>query len=117
MFRALERDPSHAGWHERCSMTLEYSRERCTEAPMTKLGDITKSGILLTVQQDATVHEAVWLMDTHDAAIVTVLNGQRLAGVLSERDVVRRVVCRGLDPARTRVADVMTRRVIFAEVD
>src|SRR5262245_46534202 len=84
---------------------------------MTKLGDITKSGILLTVQQEATVHEAVRLMDSHDAGIVTVLDGQRLAGVLSERDVVRRVVGRGLDPARTRVADVMTRRVIVAEVD
>ena len=84
---------------------------------MKTLGDVMRPGPLFTVQQDAAVTEAVWVMDTHDVGIVTVLDGQRLAGVLSERDVVRRVVGRGLDPARTRVADVMTARVLVAEAD
>jgi CBS domain-containing protein len=46
-----------------------------------------------------------------------VLDGDRLAGVFSERDVVRRVVDRGLDPARTPVADVMTSELVVAEAD
>ena len=84
---------------------------------MKKLGDVMTQRSLFTVQQDAAVTEAVWVMDTHDVGIVTVLDGQRLAGVLSEQDVVRRVVARGLDPSRTRVADVMTSRVVVAEAD
>jgi CBS domain-containing protein len=84
---------------------------------MKKLADVMTPRSLFTVQQDAAVTEAVWVMDTHDVSIVTVLKGQRLAGVLSERDVVRRVLARGLDPARTRVVDVMTSRVVVAEVD
>jgi CBS domain-containing protein len=40
--------------------------------------------------------------------IVSVLDGDKLVGVFSERDVVRRVVDRGLDPARTPLETVMT---------
>ena len=41
----------------------------------------------------------------------------RLVGFCSERDLVCRVIAEGRDPDRTRVADVMTREVITAELD
>ncbi|MBI2983927.1 MAG: hypothetical protein HYY42_07125, partial [Chloroflexi bacterium] len=42
-------------------------------------------------------------------------NGDRLTGVFSERDVVRRVVERGLDPSRTTVGDVMTPDLVVGD--
>ena len=84
---------------------------------MKKIRDIMRYGFLFTVQRNATVAEAVRVMATHNVGIVTVLDGDRLAGVFSERDVVRRVVDAGLDPARTPVGDVMTTDLVVADAD
>ena len=84
---------------------------------MKKLRDIMRSGFLFTVPQGAMVTEAVRMMAAHNVGIVIALDGARPAGVFSERDVVRRVVDRGLDPARTPVRDVMTRDIITADAD
>jgi len=67
------------------------------------------------VQRDATVAEAVRAMTAHNVGIVNVLDGDRLVGVFSERDVVCRVVDRGLDPTRTPVGDVMTTALVVAD--
>jgi CBS domain-containing protein len=40
------------------------------------------------------------------------MEGNRLTGIFTERDVLRRVVGAGLDPKIMRVADVMTKELI-----
>jgi CBS domain-containing protein len=84
---------------------------------MKKLRDIMRSGFLFMVQKDASVRESVRVMAAHNVGIVIVLDGERLAGVFSERDVVRRVVDKGLDPDATPVGDVMTREIVVADAD
>ena len=84
---------------------------------MKKIRDIMRYGFLFVVQRTALVSEAVRVMAAHNVGIVTVLDGDKLAGVFSERDVVRRVVDRGLDPARTPVGDVMTTELVVADAD
>ena len=74
-------------------------------------------GFLFTVQRGVIVADAVRMMATHNVGIVAVLEGDRLIGVFSERDVVRRVVDRGLNPTRTPVGDVMTTELVVADVD
>lgn len=65
----------------------------------------------LSVDPSATVLEAVRLMAKSGAGAVTVCERGRLVGVLSERDVMVRVVGEQQDPAATRVRQVMTPRV------
>jgi len=84
---------------------------------MKTLRDIMRSGFLFTVQKRAMVSEAVRLMADHNVGIVVVLDGSRLAGVFSERDVIRRVLHANLDPARTQLGDVMTLGVITADAE
>jgi CBS domain-containing protein len=84
---------------------------------MKKIRDVMRHGFLFMVQRSATVAEAVRVMATHNVGIVSVLDGDRLVGVFSERDVVRRVVDRGLDHARTPVSDVMTTELVVADMD
>ena len=84
---------------------------------MKKIREIMRYGFLFTVQRTATVSEAVRVMATHNVGIVTVLEGDKLVGVFSERDVVRRVADRGLDPAGTHVGDVMTTELVVADAD
>ena len=69
------------------------------------------------VMKRATVKEAVATMTDNNVGIVAVMEGEALVGVLSERDVVQRVVACGLDPARTPVEDVMTREVLLGDVN
>lgn len=51
----------------------------------------------------------------NNVGIVPVFNGDRLVGIFSERDVVRRVVDRGLAPTHTAVGDVMTTGLVVAQ--
>ncbi|HYS91910.1 MAG TPA: CBS domain-containing protein [Candidatus Acidoferrales bacterium] len=84
---------------------------------MKKLRDIMRSGFLFTVQKTATVSEAIHLMADHNVGIVIVLDRDRLAGVFSERDVVRRVLHRGLDSATLPVGEVMSPDVVTADAE
>jgi len=84
---------------------------------MKKLRDIMRSGFLFTVQKEATVSEAVRLMVDHNVGIVIVIDRDRLVGVFSERDVVRRVLHQGLDPATLPVSEVMTPNVVTADAE
>ena len=84
---------------------------------MKTLRGIMREGFLFTVQRNTTVAAAVRTMAANNIGIVAVVDTDRLCGVFSERDVVQRVVDRGLDPARTRVADVMTSSLVVADAD
>lgn len=84
---------------------------------MKTLRDIMRSGFLFTVQKQAMVSDAIRLMAEHNVGIVIVLDGSRLAGVFSERDVVRRVLHQGLEPASTPLGEVLTGYVITADAE
>ena len=84
---------------------------------MKTLREIMHPSFLFSVQQTAMVSEAVRLMAEHNVGIVVVLDGDALVGVFSERDVVQRVVDRGLNPARTPMGDVMTTRLVVGDPD
>ncbi|KAJ8561807.1 hypothetical protein ON010_g7874 [Phytophthora cinnamomi] len=63
----------------------------------------------ITVNEDATVLEAARLMKSHRSAAVLVTNWEgALTGIFSDTDAARRVVSKGVDPARVTVGSVMT---------
>lgn len=64
--------------------------------------------LLVTASPGDTVLEATRRMNEEHVGSVLVMEGLRLVGIFTERDVLRRVVSAGLPPERTRVTDVMT---------
>jgi len=62
----------------------------------------------VTVPPMTTVREASELMAGKQIGAVLVVEDEHLLGIFSERDAVFRVIARGLDPAATRLAQVMT---------
>ncbi len=82
---------------------------------MKKLRDIMREGFLFAVRKNATVCEASRTMTEKNVGIVVVLEEDRLIGVFSERDAVRRVIDKGYDPYTTMVEEVMTRDLIVAD--
>ncbi|MEI6239425.1 MAG: CBS domain-containing protein [Planctomycetia bacterium] len=64
--------------------------------------------LLVTARPEHTVLEATQRMNDEHVGSVLVMEGIRLVGIFTERDVLRRVVAARLPPDRTRVAEVMT---------
>lgn len=64
-----------------------------------------------TVGKEATVLQAAQLMNQHKIGAVVVVESDRIAGMFTERDVLKRVVGEERPPASTRVAEVMTAEV------
>jgi CBS domain-containing protein len=87
---------------------------------MRTIGEILASKRLrdvVTVETHDSVLEAVRRMDEANTGSVVVLEGSRLAGIFTERDLMRRVVLRGYDVKSTPVSQVMTRDLIFTKPD
>jgi len=61
-----------------------------------------------------TVLDAARRMNEHHIGALPVLDGEQLAGIFTERDVLQRVVAEGRDPSSTAVADVMSAPVTTA---
>lgn len=72
---------------------------------------------VFAIQKNMTVHEAALYMASKHVGAVPVLDGTRLVGIFSERDIVTRVVARGLEPKATKVDEVMTKNLVVASAD
>ena len=70
-----------------------------------------KSREIYSVSPDATVFEAVQLMDTKNVGALLVMDGQRLVGIISERDYTRKIMLRGRRSRETKVAEIMSANV------
>ena len=68
---------------------------------------------VITLQANATVHEAVKLLNKHKIGCLVVLNDNgQIAGIVTERDLLERVLESCRNPKQTRVSEIMTRNVI-----
>ena len=70
-----------------------------------------------TIPASATVLEATRLMNQHQIGALVVTDGERIMGMFTERDVLRRVVVDQRAAAEVRVAEVMTKEVICCSPD
>lgn len=66
---------------------------------------------VLTVSPTTMVSEAVELMASAKVGSVIVVDGSRVVGIFSERDVMLRIVLEGRNPKQTEVEEVMTAHV------
>lgn len=72
---------------------------------------------IVSVPPGALVLEAARLMNERGTGSVLVMEGARLVGIFTERDVLRRVVASGRDPLTTAVREVMTAELQTCESD
>jgi CBS domain-containing protein len=60
------------------------------------------------VSLDATVAQAIEAMIAHSVGAVAILDGNKVVGIFTERDVLKKQSLSGRDPARTPVRELMT---------
>jgi CBS domain-containing protein len=83
---------------------------------MKTIGALVGGREVYYVRAEMSVREVAAYMTERRVGAVAVLEGTRLAGIVSERDIMGRVVAKGLDPDRTKAKDVMTKDLVVAHV-
>ena len=72
----------------------------------------------LTCASSDTVFDAVKRMAAKNfGSIIVIDEGQRVIGMMTERDIFRRLIAKELDPKTTRVEEIMTSPVRKAQAD
>tara|TARA_B100000949_G_scaffold76518_1_gene68156 strand:- start:391 stop:819 length:429 start_codon:yes stop_codon:yes gene_type:complete len=74
----------------------------------------TKGGNVLTIEASQTLAEAARFLDEERIGAVVAMSGEGLAGVLSERDILRQLARHGAAALQMSVEESMTRGVITA---
>ncbi len=92
---------------------LQKSRDDVRDASGALLNDtiaVLTPAEPICFAEAATVHDAVRTMLARRQAVVLITDGEgRLVGIFTERDVLTRVIGRGLDARTTTLGEVMTR--------
>jgi CBS domain-containing protein len=68
-----------------------------------------------TVKTGDSVVDAAKLMRGEDAGIAPIVDGDRLVGVVTDRDIAIRVVAEGKDPSTTKVEEIASRNLVTVE--
>ena len=76
-----------------------------------------RPGTLRTVPPDVSVFDALKLLAEYEVGALVVMDGARMAGIVSERDYTRKVALQGRSSKETRVADIMTANVFRVAPD
>lgn len=74
-----------------------------------------KTNSIFSVMPDSTVLEAMRLMAEYNIGAMLVMEGNKIVGILSERDIVRKVELQGKTTEKTLVRDIMTEKVLYVE--
>jgi len=67
---------------------------------------------VITSESHASVHEAVKLMNKNKIGSLVIVSNDKIVGMLTERDLLERVLEKCKNPEQTHVFEVMTRHVI-----
>jgi len=70
---------------------------------------------VITIEADATVHEAVTIMNKHEIGCLIVILKEKPVGIITERDMLTRVLAKSLDPEKIKVSDIMSAPIIIGK--
>jgi CBS domain-containing protein len=85
---------------------------------MTAVADILKAkgdAIVHSIGPDDSVFDALQRMADKGIGALLVLEGERIVGIVTERDYARKIALKGRTSALTHVRDVMTTSVMFVK--
>lgn len=82
---------------------------------MKQIAELIEGQALVVLDPSQNVRSAAQTMSERNIGALAVVDSGRLAGIFSERDLMSRVVARGLNPDDTTVGLVMSKELVVAE--
>ena len=76
-----------------------------------------KGDTVFSVAPNDTVSDALRKMAEKDVGSLVVMDGEKLVGIVTERDYARKVFLKGRASATISVKDIMTTKVLYAQPD
>jgi CBS domain-containing protein len=76
-----------------------------------------KPQLVLSIQPQAKVFDALMLMAEKDVGALVVLEGEKLVGIFSERDYARKIILFGKASKETSVSEIMTAKVVCVRLE
>jgi len=70
---------------------------------------------VITVEAEATVWEAVDLMNQHEIGCLVVVKRAKPVGIVTERDMLKRVLAGLKDPEKVKVREIMSKPLVAAK--
>jgi len=70
---------------------------------------------VVTVEAEATVQEAVDLMNKHEIGCLIVVLKEKPVGIITERDMLKRVLAQSKDPEKIKVSEIMSAPLIIGK--
>jgi CBS domain-containing protein len=86
---------------------------------MTKCSDVMTENVVYSMPGD-TVSAVAQLMKQEDIGPVLIVDNddsKTLVGIVTDRDLVLKVIAEGLDPQTTRVEEVMSKKLVTCRAD
>jgi len=84
---------------------------------MAMIYDLVKDRRVYSIEADHTVLEAARFMMEHNIGALPVMRNGELVGIVSERDIMNRVVAAGRMPGTTKISEIMTANPKSISVD
>jgi len=79
-----------------------------------KVEDVMVEGVV-TIDSDASVMKAVQIMNENEIGCLVVMRRGRAVGIITERDLLKRVIAKSKNPKKTRVREIMTKPLIAGQ--
>ena len=81
-----------------------------------KVEDVMVTDVI-TISYRASVKRAAQVMNKHEIGCLIVVKGRKAVGIVTERDMLKRVVAKAADPKKTKVEEIMSQPLIVVEPD
>jgi CBS domain-containing protein len=72
---------------------------------------------LWCIGPDATVYDALRMMNDKDIGALVIMEGEKMIGILSERDYARKVILLGKASRDTKISEIMSKNIITVHPD
>jgi len=93
---------------------LSHSEEKIGESATLRVEDVMVKDVI-KINEDVTIKEAAGLMNKYEIGCLIAVKKGKVSGILTERDLLKRVIAESKDASKLRVRDVMTSPLIVAE--
>ena len=86
---------------------------------MKKIKEVldSKGRDVLSIRPDASIYEAVTLMAERGVGALLVMEGDRLVGLVGERDCAWKVILEDRSPRETHVKQIMTKNILCVDLE